>query len=421
LHILIEVYHSFNDTVLDEEFLNSINPRERHIINMINNSIISLIYIVIRRLLEEDKQKKSYKAYSLLHLHIKFIKNYVCLVAYSDDHKTFKEIQLLNNSQHEWEALKKYINKNLAHNEKNNIAPPSWSDIMSIFEDIRKYFDCITQIVEIRSYTFDSRDAKQLATSLFNKLVGKVYISEGMVYSLLKEQFHDFAKTLSVKEVENNGIDNKTFRLGNELLIRMPSAQGYAAQVAKEQLWLPKLAKHLSLQIPTPVALGMPNKLYPWNWSIYKWIEGKSANQLSFSDAQLETIAVELAKFLKELHAIDTTGAPQGGEHNYYRGCEPLVYDQEALQSINDLEGIIDTQKAKSIWAKALNSKWEQKPVWVHGDLTSGNILIQDGRLNAIIDFGCMCIGDPACDLTIAWTFLKGKARNIFKEQINII
>lgn len=244
-----------------------------------------------------------------------------------------------------------------------------------------------------------------------------VEINEIVAGNLVKAQFPQWAH-LQVKPVELSGIDNRTFRLGEEMSIRLPSAEEYAPQVQKEQKWLPALAPHLSFRIPEPLSMGKPSRSYPWNWSIYRWINGESPNTLLMDDIHLQQIALELAQFLNELHKIDVTGGPLPGPHNYWRGDYPSVYDAETKSAIKELQGFIDADRATSVWEEALSSKWSQDPVWIHGDFASGNILVKGGKLAAVIDFGCMGVGDPACDLVIAWTFLKNESRKVFKEHL---
>ncbi len=244
-------------------------------------------------------------------------------------------------------------------------------------------------------------------------------ISNDTVRKLIAEQFPKWAH-LEVKPVKANGIDNITFHLGDQMLIRLPSAKEYEAQVGKEQLWLPKLASQLSIQIPVPLAQGNPSRYYPWNWSIYQWINGSSANLLNIDDDGLVGIANQLAQFLYELHEINSGGAPIAGKHNYFRGGHPSIYDSCIRTSLTKLQGIIDSKKVQAVWEKAISTKWQHQDVWIHGDLASGNILIRDNTLEAIIDFGCMGVGDPACDLVIAWTLLKGDSRGYFKSNTRL-
>ena len=165
------------------------------------------------------------------------------------------------------------------------------------------------------------------------------------------------------------------------MLVRLPSAEPYAAKVKIEQEWLPKLAPHLSLKIPTPIAMGNPSSNYPWHWSIYKWIDGDSANTVTKEKLDLNAIAKQLAQFLNELHKINTTNAPPSGKHNFYRGGDLAIYDNETKSAIIKLHNIINTNAATATWEKALNSKWQNPPVWVHGDLSSGNILTKNNKL----------------------------------------
>ncbi|MFV9872098.1 phosphotransferase [Rickettsia conorii] len=151
---------------------------------------------------------------------------------------------------------------------------------------------------------------------------------------------------------------------------------------------------------------------------MYKWIEGKSANSFDTSSLNLSLIASDLAKFLNALHKIDIIDGLVPGTHNFWRGGDLAVYDLETKIAIKNLKDLVDADKVLSVWEKALNSQWNKKPVWIHGDFASSNIIIKNGKLNTVIDFGGMGIGNPACDLVIIWTFLQNEAREIFKEQL---
>jgi aminoglycoside phosphotransferase (APT) family kinase protein len=240
-----------------------------------------------------------------------------------------------------------------------------------------------------------------------------------LVSKLIASQFPEWAN-LPITAVAESGWDNRTFHLGNEMSVRLPSGEEYERQVEKEQKWLPKIAPHLPLPIPAPIAMGMPSEIYPWNWSIYKWLDGVSANQLELTEDDLVTIAAQLAQFLIAFHKFDADGAPAPGLHNWWRAAHTSVYDADTRMLMETLKDFVDVDKAKSLWESALNSKWNKDPVWVHGDVASGNLLVKNNRLAAVIDFGCMGIGDPACDLTIAWTFFKGESRKIFKANMHL-
>lgn len=242
-----------------------------------------------------------------------------------------------------------------------------------------------------------------------------VRIDAALVRRLVAAQFPRWAQ-LPVTPVELDGWDNHTFRLGDNLSARLPSAQGYVAQVEKEHRWLPWLAPRLPLPIPSPVALGAPGSGYSWPWSIYRWIEGDVAAVAPIED--LSRFAADLARFLAALQRIDPAGGPEPGAHNFYRGGALEVYDSEARAAMAALDGRIDAGAAAAVWRRALASAWSGAPVWVHGDVSAGNLLVHDGRLSAVIDFGCSAVGDPACDLVIAWTFLSGEGRAVFRSAL---
>ncbi|NSW53948.1 MAG: aminoglycoside phosphotransferase family protein [Anaerolineae bacterium] len=241
-----------------------------------------------------------------------------------------------------------------------------------------------------------------------------ILIDTELVRRLVAGQFPQWAH-LPIRPVANGGWDNRTFHLGGSMLVRLPSAAHYREQVAKEQTWLPRLAPHLPLQIPAPLAVGEPAHGYPWAWSIYRWIPGESALTAAVTDRT--RFARDLAAFLTALQSIDTCGAPPAGEHNFWRGGPLSVYDRETRDAMV-LAGRIDTGRAAAIWEAALAATWEHPPVWVHGDVAAGNLLVQDGKLRAVIDFGCSCVGDPACDLAIAWTYLEGESRAVFRAAL---
>jgi len=236
---------------------------------------------------------------------------------------------------------------------------------------------------------------------------------------LIAEQFPEYA-SLPINDVDKQGHDNRTYRLGDHILIRMPTAADYALKVPKEQELLPELAKRLSVSIPAPIKMGKPSADYPYPFSIYKWLPGKSINLLTLTDQEKEQLAFDLAKFLKELQAITDIEGPEPGQHNWWRGDHVSVYDKGAREQIAELAEIIDAGQALALWDQAFQTKWKKQTVWIHGDFAIGNILMDGGKLSAVIDFGGAAIGDPACDLVIAWTYLNGKAREIFIDEMNL-
>jgi len=235
------------------------------------------------------------------------------------------------------------------------------------------------------------------------------------VSRLITEQFPQWAH-LPIKPVEPGGWDNRTFHLGESMSVRLPSAEGYAPQVEKEHRWLPHLAPHLPLPIPVPLAKGLPSADYSWPWSVYRWLEGETATLERIPN--LEQFATDLGQFLSALQKIDSTDGPPPGQHSAFRGGPLTFYDFETRRAIDALEGEIDSQAATEVWDAALSSSWQGAPVWFHGDVAAGNLLTQNGKLSAAIDFGCAGVGDPACDLTIAWTLFSGESRDAFRAAL---
>jgi aminoglycoside phosphotransferase (APT) family kinase protein len=242
-------------------------------------------------------------------------------------------------------------------------------------------------------------------------------IDIALVQRLVASQFPQWTG-LSIRPVAQSGWDNRTFHLGETMLVRMPSAAEYAAQVEKEHRWLPKLAPFLPLPIPVPLAMGEPGEGYPRKWSIYRWLEGETVASRPVAD--LRGFAISLADFLLALQRIDSTGGPLPGPHSFYRGGSLKTYDTETRKALLVLQDKIDVHTATEVWEAALATSWNSSPVWVHGDVSSGNLLVKNGRLSAVIDFGQLTIGDPACDLVIAWTLFRGESREAFRARLRL-
>lgn len=245
----------------------------------------------------------------------------------------------------------------------------------------------------------------------------EVHTDAALVRALLAAQFPQWAQ-LPIAAVPSSGTDNALYRLGNDMVVRLPRIHWSVGQVEKEQQWLPQLAPHLPLAIPEPLAMGAPAEGYPWHWSIYRWRDGETAANAQLHDMQ--QAATELAHFLRALQRIDVAGGPPPGAHNSNRG-EPLVArDTGTRQAIAALQGIVNTAAATAAWEAALHApQWDRAPVWIHGDLAATNILVNDGHLSAVIDFGCLGVGDPAVDLIIAWEFL-APVREIFRAALAV-
>ena len=247
--------------------------------------------------------------------------------------------------------------------------------------------------------------------------VRKADITVDLVSKRVRPQFPEWAQ-LPVRPVDVDGWDNATFRLGETMSVRLPSAGHYVEAVEKEHRWLPILASELPLPVPQPLAMGAPGCGFPWPWPVYRWIDGAPATAQAITD--LPQFAADLADFLAALYKIDAVGGPPPGTHNFFRGGPLTVYDGETRDELEALSGHIDTELAAEVWQAALEATWRGVAVWFHGDAQPGNLLLADGRLSAVLDFGTCGVGDPACDTTIAWTFLSGHSSRIFKERLPV-
>jgi aminoglycoside phosphotransferase (APT) family kinase protein len=244
-----------------------------------------------------------------------------------------------------------------------------------------------------------------------------VRIDEHLARRLADRQFPQWAD-LPITRVEVDGWDNRTYRLGEDLTIRLPSGDWYALQVEKEQRWLPLLAPRLPLPIPAPVARGEPGEGYPYAWSVYRWLDGEVATEARIAD--MTEFASALAAFLVALQAVDGGDGPPPGRHNFFRGGPLATYAEETVRSIDALGDEIPADAALRVWEDAMAARWEGDPVWFHGDVATGNLLLRDGRLAAVIDFGTSGVGDPACDAVIAWTLLSDESRDRFRSALGV-
>ncbi|NUT48161.1 MAG: aminoglycoside phosphotransferase family protein [Saccharothrix sp.] len=245
---------------------------------------------------------------------------------------------------------------------------------------------------------------------------GRAGIDAGLVGRLVASQFPQWAD-LPVTPVEVDGWDNRTYRLGDAMTARLPTAEGYAPAVAKEHRWLPVLAPLLPVPVPVPLALGEPGEGYPFHWSVRRWLDGRTASVDRVDD--LVGFAVSIADFIHALHRVDASDGPAAGAHSFYRGASPGHYDDGTRRALAELAGRVDVGRATAVWEDALRAPaWSGPPVWFHGDIASGNLLVDGGKLVAVIDFGTSGVGDPACDLVIAWTMFSGASREAFREAV---
>ncbi|ADD44152.1 aminoglycoside phosphotransferase family protein [Stackebrandtia nassauensis] len=244
---------------------------------------------------------------------------------------------------------------------------------------------------------------------------GRAGIDVDLVERLIATQFPQWSD-LPVTPVRVDGWDNRTYRLGEDKTVRLPTAPGYVPAVAKENTWLPRLAPRLPVPIPVPLGIGEPGEGYPHPWSVRRWLDGETATVERIAD--LSGFAESVAEFLLALQAVDATDGPIAGAHSFHRGADPAYYDDQTREALARLDGQIDTGAALAVWETALAAKWDGAPRWFHGDVAGGNLLVRDGKLSAVIDFGTCGVGDPACDLVMAWTFFDGDSRTAFRRAV---
>ncbi|MEQ4301690.1 aminoglycoside phosphotransferase family protein [Plantactinospora sp. B6F1] len=254
---------------------------------------------------------------------------------------------------------------------------------------------------------------------------GHVRTDEALVRRLLAAQFPRWAE-LPIRRTRIWGTDNAMYRLGDDKVVRLPRFARWAPQVDREQRWLPRLAPHLPLTVPVPLALGQPAEGYPFRWSVYPWLDGENPPRGGGADP--DRLARDVAEFIIALRRIDPTDGPAPEASNAYRGVplgdsRPSVAADDVVRSrVAALTGLVDTDALTAVWEAALAAvpAWDGRGVWIHGDLASGNLLAVDGRLRAVIDFGCLGVGDPACDLMVAWTLLPERSRAVFRAALSV-
>jgi len=230
-------------------------------------------------------------------------------------------------------------------------------------------------------------------------------LDEALVRRLLAEQFPGWAE-LPLRRVEPSGTVNAIFRLGDELSVRLPRREGPTRPGGKELDWLPRLAPLLPVEIPVPVAQGRPSGEYPWFWEIHTWVEGET---VPVDEIDAIRAARDLAAFVRALQQVDPEGAPPG------RGIPLAVRDEEMEYWFSRF----GREDVRLEWERALAAPpWEGPPVWHHGDLDARNWLVRAGRIGGVIDWGSMGVGDPACDVMVAWKLHSAAARDAFREAL---
>src|ERR1700723_3299752 len=225
----------------------------------------------------------------------------------------------------------------------------------------------------------------------------EVLVDDDLVRALLKDQFPDLVDRRLMR-IADSGTDNAIFRLGDDLGLRLPRIHWAEAQIEKECRWLPKLAPSLPALVPVPLGQGRPGHGYPFPWLIYPWLDGTSLDRAAVGN--FDVLAEDVAQFVLALEQIPPDGAPAPVR----RGAQMAQFDEAVQWGIRQLEGLVDVGRAQGVWESALAAgDWPGEPVWVHGDLLPGNILVSNGRLSGIIDWSGAGVGDPACEAMLAW------------------
>ncbi|MFI7498025.1 aminoglycoside phosphotransferase family protein [Streptomyces sp. NPDC049687] len=239
----------------------------------------------------------------------------------------------------------------------------------------------------------------------------EIDLDTALVGRLIAARFPRWAG-LPVERLASSGTENAMFRLGTDKVVRLPRYPGAVESVAHEQRWLTRLGPSLRVAAPVPLAEGGPGEGFPWPWSVYRWLDGR--NPVAGAVEKPESLAADLGAFVAGLRAVDTRGGPPN-----HRGVPLRERDVSTRDAIARLEGRIDTGTVTALWEEALRVPGRTAPpVWAHGDLSPGNVLVVDGRLTAVIDFGSVGVGDPAVDLIVAWNLLPAPARGTFREAV---
>jgi aminoglycoside phosphotransferase (APT) family kinase protein len=240
----------------------------------------------------------------------------------------------------------------------------------------------------------------------------EVPVSGALVQSLIEDQFPHWSR-LPLQRMTSTGTDNAIFRLGPEMGVRLPRIERAVQQVGKELEWLPRLGPLLPVAVPTPLAKGEPVRGYPFPWLVYRWLDGEDLQHRHVPDSK--RFGQDLAAFVAALESVTATDSPPAGQ----RGQSLLRVDEVTRATIRGLGKDIDGNRAMQVWQSALDAQpWPGPPVWVHGDLLPGNVLVHDGRLTGILDWSSAGVGDPACEGMLAWS-LPPEARAAFRAALN--
>jgi aminoglycoside phosphotransferase (APT) family kinase protein len=235
----------------------------------------------------------------------------------------------------------------------------------------------------------------------------EIPVTDEIVRALIATQFPDWAH-LPLRRFPSPGTVNAIYRLGDDLTVRLPFIDDGADGIRHDAAWLPRLAPELPVRIPSLRGIGVADATYPSPWIVVDWLPGETPEPGGAD------MADDLAVFILALRRVDPAGAPAA-----YRGGRLAPLDKDVRSCLRQIDDLVDVEALTGLWSESLAAKpWSGLPVWVHSDLLSGNVLVADGRLTGVIDFGASGIGDPACDLMAAWSVLQSEARDAFRRRV---
>lgn len=248
----------------------------------------------------------------------------------------------------------------------------------------------------------------------------EVDIDDATLRRMVDDQFPQW-RDLPLRPA-GHGSDNRMVRLGDELVLRLPRTAGTAEDVAKESRWLPRLAPHLPLEVPTPLGTGTPDTEFPFPWAVYRWIDGEPVDPDRVRD--LGRLGADLARFVRALHRIDLMGASREGTLSHYRGGRLSDLDASVRTDLEDCRSLpgldLDLPGLAAIWEDALARSLPAQPhTWMHADLRPANLVVRDDRLVGVIDFGGLSVGDPTAEHAAIWD-LPAAARRSYAEELAI-
>jgi aminoglycoside phosphotransferase (APT) family kinase protein len=234
-----------------------------------------------------------------------------------------------------------------------------------------------------------------------------------LVRYLLASQHPQWAH-LPIERVQSAGTDNAMYRLGDELAVRLPRIHWSVDSIAKERKWLPVLAPHVPLAVPLPVATGDPEAVFPYPWSVVRWLAGEVATLDRLGNPV--QAALDLAAFVLALQAVDPTGGP-----THHRGGPVRLQEEGVRAGVAGLRGEVDGDAVLEAWDRVVAAPdYDGPPRWFHGDLAYLNLLAQGGQLSGVIDWGTCGVGDPAIETIVAWSLFPPDARDAYREALAI-